>query len=167
MKKGGQAWGIDLMFAGIIFFTGVIIFYLYSINYPAEGQNKIEELFFEGEFIADALLSEGLPENWNETNFAIPGIVTENKINETKLALIYNLSNENQNPQGYERVKSAFSTRYDFFFNFSEEITIDSQTISEGGIGKQISPSPENLIKITRITLYKNKPVTLNVFIWE
>ena len=72
------------------------------------------------------------------------------------------------NPQGYAKSKSIFNTKYDYFFNFSVPIKIDGNEIPEGGIGKPFNnEETQNLIKITRLTIYKNKPETLNLYIWE
>ena len=42
-----QAWGFDLMIATALFLGGIIMFYIYSINYPAEGKKSFEDLYYE------------------------------------------------------------------------------------------------------------------------
>ncbi len=167
-SKIGQAWGFDLLIAVSIFFIGMVIFFLYSINYPKEGQQEIEMLQYESDYIGEILLSEGYPSDWNIENLGKIGIVNNGKINETKLERFYSLANNNLNPSGYEQVKSLFNTRYNFFINFSRPIIISGSEILEGGIGKNfVGEDSENLLKTTRITTYQNSPVTMNLYLWN
>ena len=168
IPKKAQAWGFDLMIASIIFISGMLLFYMYSINYPKEGNEKLDKLFNSGEFIAEILLSEGLPSDWDENTVVRIGLTSDKKINDTKLERFYNMANEPINPDGYKKAKSLFNTNYNFFMNFSEPITIEGTPIEEGGIGKNFEGEQvTNLIKITRITSYQNKLVSLNLYIWE
>ena len=158
-SKKGQAWGFDLMIASIIFIAGIIAFYFYALNTP-ETETTINRLSYDGNIIASTLLSEGSPTNWDENNVISPGILTNNKINETKLESFYNLAASN-----YQKTKNLFNTRYEFYIFLSEEnFTISGNEVQ--GIGSQPA-SPENLIKISRITIYKTKPLTLNIDVWE
>ncbi len=166
--KKAQAWGFDMMIASIIFMSGIIIFYIYSLNYPKESHENLDKLFSEGDFLTESLLSEGLPADWNANNVIRIGLITENKINDTKLERFYTLANSQSNPAGYAKSKSLLNTRYNFFMNFSEEIIINGTAILEKGIGK--SPQGEqtkNIIKITRAAIYQNKIVSLNLYIWD
>jgi len=152
-NKEGQAWGFDLIIASIIFTIGIATFFLYSLNYPVEGQETIDIFSYEGELIAENLLSEGFPQNWDENNVISIGLLNEGKINQTKLDRFINLS-----IQDYSRTKNLFNTKYNYYVKILDtDVEI---------IGQQPS-DPKNLIKITRYTIYQNKPVTLNVYIWE
>ena len=161
-NRKAQAWGFDLMLAAILFTAGIVVFYIYTLNYPTEGKEILDQLAYEGGLMTDNLLSEGFPPNWDSTNVVRIGIHDNKKVNETKLEKFYNLSIE---PGGYQKTRSLFNTRYNYFFNFSEQMTLPIFG-NVSGIGNQPS-NPQNLIKITRFTIYKDKPVTLNLFIWE
>lgn len=152
-QKKGQAWGFDLIIASIIFTMGIIIFFLYSLNYPVEGQEKVDTLFYEGELISENLLSEGFPKDWNENNVVVIGLLNNGKINDTKLNKFINLSKED-----YQKTKNLFNTRYNYYINISNA-GIDI-------IGLQPS-DPKNLIKVTRYTIYQDKPAILTVHVWE
>ncbi len=168
INQKAQAWGFDLMIASIIFISGILLFYMYSINYPKESYEKLDKLFNDGEFIAEVLLSEGLPSDWNKNTVIRIGLTTNKKINQTKIEEFYAMANNNVNPEGYKKSKSLFGTNYNFFMNFSEPIIIEGRTIEEGGIGKNFEGEQvTNLIKITRVTAYRNKLVSLNLYIWE
>jgi len=157
-NKKAQAWGIDLMIALSIFLFGIIAFYLYALNSP-QNQTQLDSLLYEGSLVADNLLSEGSPSNWNEGTVTKLGILSNSKINETKLEMLYNLTESD-----YPRTKFILGTKENFFINLSEPITIQSETID--GIG--LSPTdPTNLVRISRLTIYKNKPVNLEVYVWK
>ena len=157
-----------MMIASMIFISGIIIFYVYSLNYPKESQETLDQLFNQGDFITESLLDEGLPADWNENNVVRIGITTNNKINDTKLERFYALANSQTNPNGYVKSKSLLNTRYNFFMNLSEQIIVGGSPIPEGGIGKSFQGQQiKNIIKITRATIYQNKIVSLDVYVWE
>ncbi|MCH7568382.1 MAG: hypothetical protein IIA87_03090 [Nanoarchaeota archaeon] len=163
-SKKAQAWGFDLIIASTLFLMGIVVFYFYSLNYPTEGGEILDSLFYEGDIIAGTLLSDGYPDNWDQNNVVRVGILTNDKINETKLERFYTLTNETLTPGGYAKTKSLFNTKYEYYVNFSTQMNISGGEID--GIGKQPTDT-KNLIKITRFVSYQNKPTTLYVYIWE
>ncbi len=169
MKKKGQAWGFDVIMGSIIFILGLVIFFLYSLNYPRQSEDTIDILEFEGDFISENLLSAGNPDNWDENNVIRIGITNNNKVNQTKLERLYYMANVASNNGGYNKTKSLLNTRYEFFFNFTQQIEIGNPPEPlYGGIGKNFTDNnPENLIKITRLVIYNNQPTTLQLYIWE
>lgn len=162
-SKKSQAWGIDLMVAFSIFLMGIFVFFIYSINYLGESKEILEDLAYDGKIITNAILSQGYPENWDETNVVKIGILNDNKINETKLEYFYNLAQNN-----YEQTKSLFNTRFDYFYFLDEDMTINSVDIE--GIGKPgIDPDnidAENIVKISRYVIYKDKPMTAYLYVF-
>jgi len=158
-RKRAQAWGIDLAVALIIFTVGILIFFFYTVNRPAEARENLDYMFYDGNLIADSLMSEGSPLDWDSSNVVTVGILSENKINETKLEQFYNLS-----IQDYSRTKQLFNTRFDYYFFLSGNMSLYVGEVE--GIG--YSPLNENnLVKITRFTIYKDKPTTAYFYIWE
>lgn len=157
--KRGQAWGFDLMIASIIFTSGILIFYLYSLNASSETDEKLEALFYQGSLIADDLISEGYPIDWTEDTVTKLGLLSDNRINETKLERFYYLSE-----QDYGKTKTLLKTRYNYYITFSDPITIQGEVIDK--IGQQ-TETPKNLIKISRLTIYKEKPLEVHIFLWE
>lgn len=158
-SKRGQAWGIDLMVASMMFIGGIVVFYLYSLNAADQTEEVLNKLSYDGNLIAKIILSEGFPKNWDEQNVVTPGILTENKIDQNKLEQLYNLS-QNQ----YERTKYLLNTNYNYYIFLSEKITINGE--EKDGIGS-LPQNPTNLVKINRITIYKEKPVNLNIYVWQ
>ena len=72
-QKKAQIWSIDLVAACVIFIIGIIVLYIYSINYLNQAQDSLDNLLHDGNVAAELLLRE-----------EYPGILTDNKINQTK-----------------------------------------------------------------------------------
>ena len=163
-NKKSQVWGIDLTVASMLFLFGIFVFYIYSINYTGEAKDNFEYLFYDGKLISTNLLSEGHPKSWNSGNVVKIGLLTDNKINQTKLENFYNLTQSD-----YQKTKILFRTKYDYYFFFDDNISIYSSSVD--GIGKpginKSNIDAENLVKITRFTIYKDKPITAYLYVWE
>ncbi len=161
MDKKAQAWGIDLAVAVLLFTAGIFTFFIYTINQPSQGQEIIDNLFYDGKIISDSILSKGFPSSWNSSNVITIGILTQGEINKTKAERFYNLSIKE-----YNKTKVLFNTKYEYYFFLDKNITLPSSSKQIQGIGKKPSNS-ENLIKITRLTIYEKKPSTMNLYIWN
>ena len=164
--KRSQAWGADLMVAMVIFSFGILVFFLYSINTPTEAEENIGTLSYEGKIIAESILSEGYPQDWTSENVVTMGILSQGKINETKVERFYALT---QTQEDYAKTKIIFNTRYDYYFFLDRNMVIASGEIE--GIGKPGTVKENinalNLIKITKFTIYQDKPTTAYLYIWE
>lgn len=158
-KKKGQAWGTDLIIASVVFIGGLLMFYFYSVNLSDEGEEILSKLQYSGDLVSEDLLSEGFPKDWNLNNVQRIGIVTNSKINQTKLELFYNLSKED-----YSKTKSLFNINYNYYVFFQENFSILGEEIE--GIGLKPN-NPSNLIRITRIVVYNDKPTSMEVEIWK
>lgn len=150
-----QVFGFDLMMATILFLVGITAIYVYAINFPEAGET-LDSLFYEGNLISSLILSEGLPSNWSLADVEIPGILSNKKINQTKLDAFYNTS--------YADLKKLLGTKNEFYFNFTGMEITGLGLIA--GIGNY-NGNPENLIRIERFTIYKNKPVKFTLLIWN
>lgn len=157
MKKG-QAWGIDVMFAAAIFTLGIIAFYFFTINYQSADNNSAE-ITNSANVIASSLTSEGLPKNWNSTLVTKIGLMSSGKIDEIKLKQFYDMSLDD-----YDLTKQIFNTRFDYFVNFSDTMTIDGVQVD--GIGKYPQDAT-NILRVTHYIVYKDKPVTMYIIVWE
>lgn len=169
ISKKAQGWGLDVIMAVSIFTIGLVAFYIYSLNSPGEAKEKLETLSYDGKILANTVLSEGSPINWDETNVVKIGILTDNKINETKLQNFYELAKDN-----YQETKSKFDISYDYYFYLNDEMDINGDgSLIIDGIGKpeinrdDTFTNAKNLVKITRYTVYKNKPMAAYFYIWE
>ncbi|MBD3252167.1 hypothetical protein GF386_00355 [Candidatus Pacearchaeota archaeon] len=166
ISKKAQAWGMDLIIGFSIFIFVLSVFYIYSLNQSGGEINIIETLIYDGNLITNSIFSEGHPVEWNETNVTKIGILSDNKINETKLESFYNLTKNN-----YDKTKILFNTKYDYYFFIDPEFSFydgKKEGIGKSGITrKNANQTSTNLIKITRFTVYKEKPVTAYLYIWD
>jgi len=166
LNKKSQAWGIDLMAAMVIFIVAITVFFVYSLNQSGEVRSIIEDLSYDGKIFSNDLLSEGYPDNWDENDVIKIGLTNDGKINDTKLERFYNFSQNN-----YLRTKVVFNLKYDYYFFLEDNMTIGSlevEGIGKPGITKSyIENNASNLIKVTRLMVYENKPVTAYIYIWE
>ncbi len=158
VNKRGQGWGFDLVIASIIFTFAITFFYIFALNYSSGSEEVLRSLEYEGQLIADSLLSEGNPLNWNETNIYKIGIVSNNKINNTKLEMFYNLTNKS-----FYKTKELFAIQNNYYINFSDPINISGSI--KPFIGNY-SANAKNLIRISRLSVYNNKPVSVSVNVW-
>ncbi|MFH0808400.1 MAG: hypothetical protein V1888_02180 [archaeon] len=166
MRTKAQIWSLDIMAGMVLFLVGIIIFFTYSVNQSSQAEDNLGRLYYDGNIIADNLLSEGYPADWNTENIVTLGLTTSKKINQTKLENLYEIIYTQNN---YTKTKNILNTEYEYYILLGENITINSNQIK--GIGKPgTSPqniSAKNLIKITRYTIYQNKTTPLYLYIWQ
>jgi hypothetical protein len=157
--KKAQGWGFDLAIAAVIFSLGIVAFYLFSINSNNETAESFDNLKYEAGVIADSLFSEGSPASWTEANVVRIGLLSGNQINETKLGMFNSLANSD-----YSRTKQLFRVTVNYYISFSENLSVENQTISI--IGQQ-PVEAQNLLKVTRLSSYNNKPIVFYIYSWD
>ena len=149
-----------------LFLIGIMIFFTYTINHSEEARETFDLLTYDGKILANNLMSTGYPQDWNSSSVIVFGLTTNNKINETKLTNLYDMIYVENN---YTKTKRMSNTKYDYYFFFEENMTINGNPV-EGiglpGITKDNITS-RNLVKITRFTIYQNKTLPLYIYIWE
>jgi len=164
MDKKAQIWGMDLMVGVIIFSIALTSFYFYTVNEVGGTEEKLGAIAFEARSITNTLLSSGYPEDWNSSNVIELGILSDGKINQTKLERFYDFASSD-----YSGTKRTFNTIYDYYFFMNENMTIYSNPVE--GIGKagttRDNVNAKNLIKVNRIVVYNNKPVEAHLYLWE
>ena len=161
MKKGAQAWGLDLMVAITIFLAGIILFFFYALNFSSERVEVFDALSYEGKIIGDSLFSEGFPNDWNETNVVSIGILSNGQVNNTKLKRFYDLANTSV---GYAKTKNLFNVLDNYYVYFEDPIVIDGVTINGIGIPES---GQKNLARITRVMVQDGQIKNLNINVWS
>ncbi|MFH1425566.1 MAG: hypothetical protein ABIG28_02435 [archaeon] len=157
--KRGQAWGFDLIVAVVIFLAGMMLFFLYALNFSSERDEVFDVLSYEGKIIGDSLLSEGFPVDWDSGNVVTIGILSDGKVNDTKLLEFYNLAEGD-----YNRTKKMFNVLNDYYVFFEEPIVVEGTTID--GVGVQESDQ-KNLVRVSRVAVQGNKIKNLNIYVWS
>ncbi len=144
-NKQGQVWSLDVVIASLIFLMGIILLYFYAINYTSQTKAELDELFYAGEIASEFLLSE-----------EDPGILTNGKINQTKLNDFDSLTDQEK--------RTTLGINHNFYFAFDDlEINSNPQDF----VGIINTTNTDNLIQATRLSVYKNKPIKFQIFVWE
>ena len=145
IHKKAQAWSLDLMVAIMIFMMGISILFFYALNFQSQISSDINRLEYEANSASSLLLK-------NEE----PGILSENKINQTKLEEFYYLN--------YSAQKSILGLENDFYA-VMQELTINGT--SQNYIGTQNDTAVNSIIKSSRVVIYQNKPIKFEVYVWK
>jgi hypothetical protein len=172
VNKKAQGWSLDLVIASIIFTAGILTFYIYIAAQPIKADAYLTPLTKTGNLIANDLMSLGLPLDWeikSQSEFVKLGILSSDKrIDPVKLQTLFDLANNPDGtlePIGYQLSKTLFNTRYNYWISLS--VPFEDGLTGISGIGSDPPDTAQNLIKITRFTIYKDKPVTLDIRVWE
>lgn len=118
--------------------------YVYAINYSSQSQKQIDEMLYEGNLAAELILSD--------EDF---GILTNNKINQTKLDEFNN---------SYDSKKGTLGVTRNFYF-IIDDLELNGAPATYAG--KINTTETESNIKVTRIVIYKDKPTKFDLYIWE
>ncbi len=156
------------MVAVTIFSVGILVFFVYTTNYSGEARANFEDLSYEGDLVMNNILSEGAPENWHLAGPTITlGLSTNGKLDDEKLDELDNLITNGD----YGKTKILLNTKFDYYFFLDQNLNLHMNGVTKEGLGKPGTNKDNilatNLIKITRFTVYKDKPVTAYLYIWE
>lgn len=162
-----QIFSLDLVIAAIIFTTGLILFYKYSLDLVGSQQDSAGNLIVNANSLSNSLLSRGYPLGWNKTNVILIGICdNEKRINESKLTMFSELD--------YKQTRTLLSTHNDYYL-FFESMDGDFININNTkGIGKPgvnatniiDVEDPENIVKMYRYALYNSEIIRLGLYVW-
>jgi len=144
-NKKAQAWSMDAIVALTIFFSGVSVLFLYAINVNEDVNTSLEELLVQGNIASELILSDGSQ-----------GIFTDNKINQTKLDLLAS--------SNYDSKRSNLGVIDQFYFTLDN---LEYGNSSQPFVGNRNSSEVNNIIRIERIAVYKNKLSKFDMFIWR
>jgi len=145
MDRKGQVWGLDLMIGVVIFLIGIILLFFYAINFSDQSGDRLAEFFYEGNLGSDFLLSDGSL-----------GILSKGVVNQTRLDNFSDLSDQDK--------KTSLGLNNNFYFSMNN-LTVKGVPVDYVGIIN--TSSVENLVQITRLTVYKNKPVKFELYVWR
>jgi len=158
-NKIAQAWGFDLVIGLSIFMAGMILFFLYALNFTSSDSGDFGTLSREGKGIGDSLMSEGFPEHWDGGSVVSIGILSNGVVNDTKLLEFYLLAGSD-----YQRTKNLFNVKNDYYVSFEYPVTIGSETFT--GIG--LLPSgQENLVKVVRVAVQNATIKNIDIEVWN
>lgn len=158
----GQTVTLDFTISIIIFifvlFTMIPVFGY--VNSQIEASENIRYMQSYSLRLSDSLMGEGSPRDWNESSVKSLGLSSDNALNSTKILAMLEMN--------YTKVRDIISiNNYRFYFSVSDA---DGSVVNLGGrnlsYGEEIA-SPENVVKIQRITILNHSIVLMNIFVWD
>jgi len=176
INRKSQSWTLEFILAMLIFVTATVAS-IRMINSIYSG-DEFQRIITISESISESMLSTGYPEDWNNNSVIRIGLLTEDKLNITKLEYLYNTE--------YHESKRLLNTKYNYFMYFS----YNNQTISileinntkVCGYGSQeiireysnntckISMNEsqyKNIAKIVRLVAYNHSIIQMTVYVWN
>jgi|FLOH01.1.fsa_nt_gi hypothetical protein len=163
MSNKGQAWITDFIISFFIFAIGLILVSRFLFN--AGVDNNFNEVRSESELLSEYLFSEGVPSDWDNNSVVRIGLLTDDRLNITKLEMLYNMS--------YNESKYYLSTPFDYLIYFQQNGTI--LNISGCGFGPVIlncnqtivSADHKDLAKISRFVVYNSSIIEMVLYVWK
>ncbi|MFH1210859.1 MAG: hypothetical protein V1645_03000 [archaeon] len=161
----GQTWAIDFLIGTVMFFIALFVFYQYYSNTSTMDVGELQTIRRDAQAISNSLLSEGYPENWNDTEVERIGIVDEGyRLNESKLTSLTAMD--------YPTTKSILNTRYDYYFYFldTNEQTANISTYGKPGVNMtnvEEIEDPDKIVTLSRFVLYNNKIERMVIYVWD
>ena len=164
--RRAQTWVFDYL-AGFLMFV-FLLFLSINLFQSIDARSDFDVVSREVDRVSVSLMSEGFPHNWSSVSVASPGILSDGKVNLSKLALFDSL--------GYSRSKSLMQVTGEYLFYFKNE----SGVMSVGGLCvRGMHPAPfdcivpevsyfyEDLAWTERIVVLDSKIVSLVVVVWR
>lgn len=114
LKPKAQVFSFDFMLATSIFLIIFIVVYMYWTYTSAQIQETqyFNDMVDKAFLISEAWFREGVPVDWDSSNFIELGLQSDHKLNETKMNYLNDL--------GYKKVKDSIGVQpYEFFYKIS------------------------------------------------
>lgn len=116
-EKKAQAWTLDFIISIVIITLVIIVLvkYFFSNESIQQDLKELDNMYLTLRTLESSILSTGVPKNWTYYNYVLPGILTNNKLNKTKL--------ENLKKINYSELKNVFGIpeNYEFVIVFLDE----------------------------------------------
>ncbi|MBN2052764.1 hypothetical protein JW756_04640 [Candidatus Woesearchaeota archaeon] len=176
-------WISDYTIAMLLFIIAALISVKILIN-SFNTNTAFEELKDDAVKISETFLSEGYPVNWTNESAIRPGLLTGNRLDQAKVLHAMNNSYLN-----YTALKSKLQAKHDFLVifqnryndmvEFNDELCkigypsiVINYTTPAPGITNCTNPifasiSYDNMIKLTRLSVYNSDIVRMVVYVWD
>lgn len=165
-NKLSQIWYADLIIALAIFSMVLVLFFTANPEMGSKEKKILQEMKMESKVVTGSLLTTGVPVNWNKSNVERIGISDGSRISNSKLTEFAAMN--------YTQTRSLLRTHYDYYLFFESSGNI-MQINGSNGIGKpginqaniEISDDPDQIVKHSRIVIYKDTPAKMSLLLWN
>ena len=165
MKKG-QVFTTDYIIGLMIFIFMLVMGAKILVDIVPSYSYEI--VYRDGLYIADLLVDEGYPSDWNSSTVVVPGVCTNFRLDKSKLVELDGID--------YGRTKTLFHTEGDYLFFFKNKTEI--MNISNCTYGFPISVnsscdpqldtiSYDHLSITERMIIYNSSVIKLVVYSWD
>ena len=157
-----------MIIAIVIFGVAIAVYYKTMTNISNQDEVLLDDILLSAKSISDSIMTEGYPYNWTESNVTRIGIITEDKVNETKLSYFSNIS--------YKKTKNVFGTIHDYYVFFVDskgspiKINQTHEGIGKPGVNStniNEKENPKKLASVKRIVVKNNKITKMVVYAWQ
>jgi hypothetical protein len=151
----------------LIFISALFTFYKYSINLSDIQEVIQKELIIDAKTIANYLMSEGMPSDWNSSNVILIGLTDGmHRLDDSKAG--------NFSEMNYSTAKNLFSVINDYYVFFEDKNGTAVSVNGILGVGKpgvsknnlNETEKPSDIIKIFRFAMYNSTIVRIGIYIW-
>ena len=177
-NRKSQVWVSDYTISLLLFIMAALLCMKIVVN-SFSADTDFEELKADASKISEMMLSEGYPHDWTNETVVRPGLLTAERLNESKVIEAMNMT--------YLYLKPKLKTKYEFLVIFqkpsNDMIEFDglcvignpAVDINYTGIPPNIdchypeftSISYNNLVKITRLVIYESEINRMVVYVWN
>jgi len=156
MSTKAQSLSFDFLIACTIFLLIILILFTlsrYSITQIGETE-KINQIIRTSDQLSEIWMREGTPENWNTSDAIDLGLVSDSRLNQTKLGYLEDF--------GYREVKRRLGVGiYDFYLGVYD---LNNNTMFSFG---QYPSNSEFISKNRRIGILNSAIVFIDTLVWE
>lgn len=152
-KRNAQVWFLDFMVGLMIFMIVVFIYYNYQNNLTGDVEAVWDEMIIDSKAISSSLMSQGYPQDWNETTVERIGLLNGS----------YRLSQERLEAfaaMPYNLTTSLFNTRFEFYF------FLESQNGTESYATGMEPAGQKYLVQATRLAIYNSSVYRMVLYLW-
>ena len=156
MSTKGQSLSYDFFIACIIFLLVIaIIFNLWKdSNIQISETQKINQIIRVSDQLSELWMRKGTPENWNSSNVISIGLISNSRLNQTKLDYL--------NGIGYQNVKKMSGCGlYEFYLRIYD---LSNNTMFDFG---SYPSDSEFVSKNQRIGILNGTIVFIDTVVWE
>jgi len=147
----------------------LVLYYNFVPNLDKQELESLKEASYDAKILADALVTQGYPSNWTETNVQRIGLMGKNGINDSKVLRYKNIS--------YEDTKELLNLRSEYAVIFSR---LDDGTYNISGVSiighpsatvsnSRLIPNEEyfDMVALTRLVVHNKTAIKMVVYAWR
>ncbi len=173
--RKAQTWYLDLIIALVIFSAALIIYLRVYGDLNDIQDERLDELTYDANVIADSLLSPGYPADWTQIDVERIGLLTDGSLDLNKHAMFNNTD--------LSTGRFIFGTRFDYLVYFkdkeshvlyldtcavgSSEVVVTNYTEFFCNNVSTSTISSDHLVKTERLVPYNGDFISMVVLLWE